>query len=179
MERVRWREAAAFCNQRSEAEGLRPCYDPKTWACDFTANGYRLPTEAEWEYACRGGSTGDYYFGDDAADLKSYAWFKATADRTTHLVGQLRPNPLGLFDMAGNVAEWCNDWYQPDYYAQSPAADPTGPRGREESRPRRRLQEHGRRLHQRRPQQRRAGLQRRLRGLGRLRLPLRPAGGEQ
>jgi formylglycine-generating enzyme required for sulfatase activity len=127
VERVRWREAAQFCNLRSAAEGLKPCYDPKTWACDFTADGYRLPTEAEWEYACRGGSTTTYFFGDDAADLKGYAWFKGSADRATHLVGQLRPNPLGLFDMAGNVAEWCNDWYGRDYYGQSPAADPTGP----------------------------------------------------
>ncbi len=129
VEQVRWREAAAFCNKRSEAEGLKPCYDAKTWVCDFAADGYRLPTEAEWEYACRGGSMGEYYFGDDPADLKGYAWFKASANRATHEVGQLRPNPLGLFNMVGNVAEWCNDWYQPDYYAQSPAADPTGPAG--------------------------------------------------
>jgi formylglycine-generating enzyme required for sulfatase activity len=127
VERVRWREAAAFCNQRSAAEGLKPCYDAKTWVCDFSADGYHLPTEAQWEYACRGGSAGVYSFGDDSADLKSYGWFKATADRKTHPVGELKANPFGLFDVAGNVAEWCNDWYGRDYYAQSPAADPTGP----------------------------------------------------
>jgi len=130
VERIRWREAIAFCNQRSAAEWpkpLRPCYDPKTWRCDFSADGYRLPTEAEWEYACRGGTTGAYSFGDDARDLQGHAWFKANAGRKTHPVGQLRPNPLGLFDMTGNVAEWCNDWYGRDYYAEGPPADPHGP----------------------------------------------------
>jgi formylglycine-generating enzyme required for sulfatase activity len=127
VERVRWREAIAFCNQRSAAEGLKPCYDVKTGQCDFSANGYRLPTEAEWEYACRGGTTGAYPFGDDARDLPRHAWFKANAARKPHPVGQLRPNPFGLFDMSGNVAEWCNDWYGRDYYAQGPAADPQGP----------------------------------------------------
>ena len=127
VERVRWRETIAFCNQQSAAEGLKPCYDVKTGQCDFSADGYRLPTEAEWEYACRGGTTGAYPFGDDARDLKGHAWFKANAGRKTHPVGQLRPNPLGLFDMAGNVAEWCNDWYGRDYYAEGPAADPQGP----------------------------------------------------
>ena len=127
VERVRWREAAAFCNRRSEAEGLKPCYDPKTWACDFSADGYRLPTEAEWESACRGGTATAYYFGDDAEGLKNHGWFKRNAATKTHPVGQLRPNPLGLLDMAGNVAEWCNDWYQVDYYKQSPGADPQGP----------------------------------------------------
>ena len=127
VERVRWREAIAFCNQRSAAEGLTPCYDVKTGACDFSADGYRLPTEAEWEYACRGGTTTAYHFGDDAQDLKNHAWFKRNAEAKTHPIGQLRPNPLGLFDVAGNVAEWCNDWYERNYYAQSPGADPQGP----------------------------------------------------
>jgi sulfatase modifying factor 1 len=127
VERVRWREAIAFCNRRSAADGLKPCYDVKTGACDFSADGYRLPTEAEWEYACRGGTTTAYYFGDDAQDLKNHGYFKRNAEAKTHPVGQLRRNPLGLFDMAGNVAEWCNDWYERDYYAESPGADPQGP----------------------------------------------------
>jgi sulfatase modifying factor 1 len=127
VERVRWREAIAFCNARSEAEHLRPCYDLAKGVCDFSADGYRLPTEAEWEFACRGGTSGAYYFGDDARSLKGNAWFKDNADRTTHPVGRLRPNPLGLCDMAGNVWEWCNDWYQVDYYEKSPADNPRGP----------------------------------------------------
>jgi formylglycine-generating enzyme required for sulfatase activity len=134
VERVRWREAIAFCNARSEAEHLHPCYDIPTGKCDFAADGYRLPTEAEWEYACRGGTSQAYYFGGDAGNLKSYAWFKGNADRTTHPVGQLRPNPFGLCDMAGNVWEWCNDWYEVDYYEKSPADNPRGPdRGEKKS----------------------------------------------
>ena len=127
VERVRWREAIAFCNSRSEADHLHPCYDVPTGRCDFSADGYRLPTEAEWECACRGGTTHLYYFGDDARSLKSHAWFKDNSDRSTHAVGQLRANPLGFYDMAGNVWEWCNDWYQVDYYEKSPADNPRGP----------------------------------------------------
>ncbi|NUQ62204.1 MAG: SUMF1/EgtB/PvdO family nonheme iron enzyme [Pirellulales bacterium] len=128
VERVRWSDAIKFCNARSEAEGLQPCYDLATRECNFEPDGYRLPTEAEWEYACRGGSKGDYYFGDDPAKLESHAWFKANSRRRTHPAAEKPANPLGLYDMAGNVWEWCNDWYRVDYYAQSPATDPRGPR---------------------------------------------------
>jgi formylglycine-generating enzyme required for sulfatase activity len=127
VERVRWREAIVFCNARSQAEGLKPCYDAATGKCDFAANGYRLPTEAEWEYACRGGTKTAYYFGDDPRGLSTHAWFKDNADRTTHPVGQWPANPFGLFDMSGNVWQWCNDWYQVDYYANSSADNPRGP----------------------------------------------------
>ncbi len=127
VERVRWREAVAFCNARSQADGLKPCYDAATGKCDFSANGYRLPTETEWEYACRGGTTQTYYFGDDPRGLGAHAWFKENADRTTHPVGQWPANPFGLFDMSGDVWQWCNDWYQVDYYAHSPADNPRGP----------------------------------------------------
>jgi len=127
VERVRWTDAIKFCNARSAKEGLQPCYDVKTGECDFSADGYRLPTEAEWEYACRAGTTGNYYFGNDPARLKDHAWFKVNALGRHHPVGQKRPNPYGLFDMAGNVREWCNDWYQVDYYKNSPAVAPRGP----------------------------------------------------
>ncbi len=127
VERVRWSDATKFCNARSVREGLRPCYDLKTRVCDFDADGYRLPTEAEWEYACRARTQGDYYFGSDTRSLQAHAWFKGNAGRRPHPVGQKRPNPFGLHDMSGNVWEWCNDWYQVDFYEGKPAADPQGP----------------------------------------------------
>ena len=127
VERVRWTDALKFCNARSVQDGLTPCYDVQTWACDFAADGYRLPTEAEWEYACRAGSAGDYNFEGGAGQLGDHAWFRDNARRKHHPVGQKTPNAFGLYDMLGNVREWCNDWYAVDYYAQSPAADPLGP----------------------------------------------------
>ena len=127
VDRVRWTDALRFCNARSLREGLTPCYDLKTRACNFEAHGYRLPTEAEWEYACRGGTAGDYYSDPGAGKLDDYAWLKSNARRTHHPVGQKPPNAFGLYDMLGNVREWCSDWYQVDYYARSPAANPRGP----------------------------------------------------
>jgi formylglycine-generating enzyme required for sulfatase activity len=127
VDRVRWRDAAAYCNARSRAEGLMPAYDPTTWECDFAADGYRLPTEAEYEYSLRAGTTTAYFFGDTPTDLKRYAWFKANSPRGSHPVGEKTPNPWGLHDMIGNLWEWCQDRYQEDYYLQSPERDPRGP----------------------------------------------------
>jgi formylglycine-generating enzyme required for sulfatase activity len=127
VEMVSWPIAARYCNARSEDEGLQPCYDLDTGKCDFKKTGYRLPTEAEWEYACRAGSTGDYYFGGDVRQLGEYAWFADNAGKQTHPVGQRKPNAWGLFDMYGNVAQWCNDIYGKDYYAKSPKDNPRGP----------------------------------------------------
>jgi formylglycine-generating enzyme required for sulfatase activity len=126
VERVSWLGAVQYCNMRSLREGLQACYDPKTLACDFTADGYRLPTEAEWEYACRAGTTTGYSFGSDAGQLPKYAWFKANADKATHPVKQKAPNPWGLYDMHGNVAEWCGDFYA-ESYPGGEAGDPRGP----------------------------------------------------
>ncbi len=86
---------------------------------------YRLPTEAEWEYACRAGSTGDY-----AGNLDAMAWYDKNSGNTTHPVGQKQPNAWRLYDMHGNVWEWCEDWYGGNYYAQSPSVDPRGPSAR-------------------------------------------------
>ena len=128
VERVRWREAKLYCNERSLMEGLTPCYDEAKpgWPCDFTANGYRLPTEAEWEYAARAGSGRLYSFGD-VARLKANSWFADNASKRTHIVGTRRPNKWGLHDLYGNVSEWCQDVYEPDYYQTSPVQDPLGP----------------------------------------------------
>jgi len=127
LEQINWTDAAIYCNERSLAEGLKPCYDEETWRCDFNANGYRLPTEAEWEYACRAGTTTKYSFGNDARKLKAYAWFASNSSRRTKTVGQKKPNPWGLYDMYGNVAEWCNDFYSRNYYETSPQKNPRGP----------------------------------------------------
>ncbi len=126
-EQMNWNDAALYCNERSRDEGLEPCYDEKTWECDFESNGYRLPTEAEWEYACRAGTDTKYSFGNDASKLRQYAWFAQNAAKKTHPVGQKKPNPWGLYDIHGNVAEWCNDFYSPDYYKRSPERNPKGP----------------------------------------------------
>ncbi len=128
LERVRWRDAKQYCNERSLLESLQPCYNEKTmdWDCNYGANGYRLPTEAEWEYAARAGTDGPYDFGQ-ADKLRQYAWFAANADQKTHPVGQRKPNRWGLCDLYGNVSEWCEDIYLPSYSTNSPAIDPHGP----------------------------------------------------
>jgi len=126
-EMISWGNAALYCNMRSQAEGLEPCYDEDTGKCNFDANGYRLPTEAEWEYACRAGTQTDYSFGSDGSRLKNHGWYAANAGKKTHPVGQKKPNAWGLYDMHGNVVEWCNDVYDKDYYKSSPAENPRGP----------------------------------------------------
>jgi formylglycine-generating enzyme required for sulfatase activity len=107
VEEVSWDDAQDFINKLNENnDGFK----------------YRLPTEAEWEYACRAGTTGDY-----AGNLKKMAWYLINSGFKTHPVGGKQPNGFGLYDMHGNVSEWCQDWYDEDYYASSPATDPQGP----------------------------------------------------
>jgi formylglycine-generating enzyme required for sulfatase activity len=118
VEQISWEEARVFCDKLNTLEGPR-----------LGSERYRLPTEAEWEYACRAGSTARFSFGDDAAGLGDYAWFSGNSGGQTHPVGQKRPNAWGLYDMHGNVWEWCEDWYEANYYANSPGADPPGPSG--------------------------------------------------
>ncbi|MGM0490864.1 MAG: formylglycine-generating enzyme family protein [Planctomycetota bacterium] len=110
VERVSWEDAATFCKKLSDM-----------------ANGenYRLPTEAQWEYACRAGTTTRYNSGNQLDPL--YAWFRENSYTQTHPVGEKEPNAWGLYDMHGNVGEWCADWYDDEYYTRSPLQDPQGP----------------------------------------------------
>jgi len=131
-EQVTMTEVVEFCNERSYAEGLQVAYvvddRSSSWQLRPDADGYRLPTEAQWEYACRAGSTGERFYGQGRQkQLTQYAWFAENAAKQTHPVGRKKPNPWGLFDMYGNVAEWCNDYYKEDYYAGSPEHNPRGP----------------------------------------------------
>jgi formylglycine-generating enzyme required for sulfatase activity len=109
MVEISWYGAAIYCNYLSEKEGLQSVYNLDTWEVDWSANGYRLPTEAEWEYACRAGTQTRFYWGNDPRNKG----------------GQKNPNAFGLYDMSGNAYEWCQDWY--GSYGDSSQTDPIGP----------------------------------------------------
>lgn len=108
---ISWNDAAAFCN----------------WLSKKTGEVYRLPTEAEWEYACRAGSQTAWFFGPQSDEMVSYAWFLNNSEGRVYPTKQKRPNAYGLYDMYGNEWEWCQDFYGENYYTQSPPENPTGP----------------------------------------------------
>ncbi|MGO8749332.1 MAG: formylglycine-generating enzyme family protein [Thermoguttaceae bacterium] len=127
VEQVSWGDAVDFCRGLSELSGEKGA-----------KRRYGLPTEAQWEYACRAGNPGRWYFSERSSSVPTaseerlvgeYGWFHANAGGQTHPVGQKRANVFGLYDMLGNVWEWCQDWYDRDYYAKSPTDDPMGPPG--------------------------------------------------
>ncbi|MFJ1839602.1 formylglycine-generating enzyme family protein [Streptomyces sp. NPDC088175] len=114
---ISWNEAVRFCNLLSRETGLQPCYatgddpDGPAVVCDWRADGYRLPSEAEWEYACRAGTSGERY-----GDLDEIAWHRGNSGEEVHDVATRMPNAWGLHDMIGNVWEWCWDLYDPAVY---------------------------------------------------------------
>lgn len=158
---VNWYQAVEFCNRLSELHGRRPYYkinkklrDRGNMSAEDSfrfsvsaagGSGFRLPTEAEWEYACRAGTTTVYYWGDEIDG--DYCWYRGNSGRgvpedlysqlsleefmqmdfSAHPVGEKEPNGFGLYDMSGNVFQWCWDWYDGDYYSVSPVENPAGP----------------------------------------------------
>jgi len=119
VEQVSWNKVQEFLQKLNEQAGNPPLPLP--------GGEFRLPTEAEWEYAARAGTNTMFYFGDNVAGLSKYAWYSDNSDGKTHPVGQLKPNVWGLYDIHGNVWEWCQDWYESEYYSKSPSKNPQGP----------------------------------------------------
>ncbi len=139
VERISWYDAILYCNTRTKAAGSVDTvyrYTSKTGepgknlmlgeiSIDLQKNGFRLPTETEWEYACHAGSTTRYYWGDEM--VEGYVWNQSNSGQRTHAVGQTKPNNYGLYDISGNVWEWCNDWYGSFSYGNNASKNPKGP----------------------------------------------------
>jgi formylglycine-generating enzyme required for sulfatase activity len=132
---VSWYDAILYCNQRSKRDGFDTIYSLKSNSdfvtIDFNKIGYRLPTEAEWEYACKAGTATEFYWGKDVGRANLFEW---ACDTTVgpHAVAQKLSNPWKLYDMLTNVSEWCSDWYDEKYYNVSPNQNPHGPDNGEE-----------------------------------------------
>ncbi|MBN1129258.1 MAG: SUMF1/EgtB/PvdO family nonheme iron enzyme [Chitinispirillaceae bacterium] len=137
VEMVTWFDAALYCNARSRRDGRDTVYrytgitgtagagsSLAGLAIDLTKNGYRLPTEAEWEYACRSNTATDWWWGNDTNGWGERSWSSNSSGYTSHPVATRLANTYGLYDMTGNVSEWCNDWYES--YAAGEATDPAG-----------------------------------------------------
>jgi formylglycine-generating enzyme required for sulfatase activity len=126
VEQVSWYDAVDYCNKRSLKEGLKTCYSGSgsNINCDWTANGYRLPTEAEWEYAARGGKQSKGYTYSGLNDIGAVAWYDVNSGSKTHTVGGKLPNELGIYDLSGNVWEW--NW---DIYGDYPGGAQNNPHG--------------------------------------------------
>jgi formylglycine-generating enzyme required for sulfatase activity len=131
---VSWLGAVKYCNWLSTRFGYDRVYELKIDSngttvekINWDANGYRLPTEAEWEYVAKGGSKSQGFSFPGSNDPTKVAWFSENSDDKPHPVGTLKPNELGIYDLSGNAWEWCNDYYSKDYYKNSPTNDPKGP----------------------------------------------------
>jgi formylglycine-generating enzyme required for sulfatase activity len=126
VEQVSWYEAVEYCNKLSLREGLVPAYSGSGdgITCDFKASGYRLPTEAEWEYAAKGGRDAPVFKYAGGNGVDAVAWYNGNSEERTHPVGTKQPNNLGLYDMSGNVWEWCWDWFGD--YGSGSQTDPQG-----------------------------------------------------
>jgi len=133
VEYVSWFDAVRYCNALSAKERFKPVYlikgkGDKQEVTELGGDGYRLPTEAEWEYSCRAWTGTAYFFGDDAGERSKYAWFGEGSEGSTHPVGEKEANPWGMYDMYGNVWEWCWDWYS-GAYTSDPGGTSVDPKG--------------------------------------------------